>query len=597
MRKHLSKKVLSMLLASSMVIGSASVMTGCGSKSGDGGGSSDEPVTLNVFSQLANYSGMQGGWIADVLLDELNVKLNIIPDPAGQSVYDTRAETGDLGDIVIFGNNYDKYPTAVQQGLLYDWNEDGLLEEFGPYINEHMQDALNNNRELTKTITEGADDKCYGMGHAIATSSENHAAFLYTWDIRWDLYKELGYPECKNLDDYIEILKDMQKICPKDEADKKTYAVSLWNQWDDAMVMYVKSMATAYYGYDEQGLGLYDPATGDYYDALMDNGPYLEMLKFFNRLYQEGLVDPDSMTQTYDQAIEKIKNGGVFTSIFNYSGQLAYNTPKHLKDDKMMYCLKPEEASPLVYGMTTLGGDRIWAIGAKSENPELAMEVINYLSTPEGYMISQYGPKGETWDYDEEGNTYFTEFGKKCNQDKMGTKMENHEGTYHDGELQINNLTWALDAENPDSNGETYNSKYWKSELVEPETKIEKDWAEKTECITIDDYMEKGKYTVAPVSAYAKPEMDPELSTIWNQVTTAIKTGSWQAMYAKTDSEFDKIVENMKKEAESYGYQQCLEWSQNEAAKRKACEDALTTGSSSGAGSDTTSSSSSSEAE
>lgn len=145
------------------------------------------------------------------MLDELNVKLNIIPDPAGQSVYDTRAETGDLGDIVIFGNNYDKYPTAVQQGLLYDWNEDGLLEEFGPYINEHMQDALNNNRELTKTITEGADDKCYGMGHAIATSSENHAAFLYTWDIRWDLYKELGYPECKNL---TIILKSL-RICRK----------------------------------------------------------------------------------------------------------------------------------------------------------------------------------------------------------------------------------------------------------------------------------------------------------------------------------------------------------------------------------------------
>ncbi len=582
MGKHLSKKVLSLLLASSMVVGSASVMTGCGNKNSSGdGGSKDEPVTLDVFSQLANYSGMQGGWIADVLLEKFNVKLNIIPDPAGQSVYDTRAENGDLGDIVVFGNNYDKYPSAIQQGLLYDWNEDGLLEDFGPYINEHMQDALNNNRELTKTITEGASDKCYGMGHAVATSSENHAAFMYTWDIRWDLYKELGYPECKDLDDYLEILKDMQKICPKDEADKKTYAVSLWNQWDDAMVMYVKSMATAYYGYDEQGLGIYDPVTGDYYDALMDNGPYLEMLKFFNKLYQEGLVDPDSMTQTYDQAIEKIKNGGVFTSIFNYSGSLAYNTPAHLQDGKMMYCLKPEEASPLVYGLTTLGGDRIWTIGAKSDYPELAMEIINYLSTPEGYMVTQYGPKGETWDYDEEGNTYFTELGKKCNQDKMGTKMEKHEGTYHDGELQINNLTWALDAENPDSNGETYNCKDWKSELVEPETEIEKDWAEKTECITIDDYMEGGKYTVAPVSAYAKPEMDQELSTIWNQVTTAIKTGSWQAMYAKTDAEFDKIVDNMKKEAESYGYQQCLEWSQEEAAKRKACEDALATSSSS----------------
>lgn len=68
-------------------------------------------------------------------------------------------------------------------------------------------------------------------------------------------------------------------------------------------------------------------------------------------------------------------------------------------------------------------------------------------------------------------------------------------------------------------------------------------------------------------------------------------------MYAKTDAEFDKIVDSMKKEAESYGYQQCLEWSKEEAAKRKDCEDALATSSNSSTGSDTTSSSSSSEAE
>ena len=61
--------------------------------------------------------------------------------------------------------------------------------------------------------------------------------------------------------------------------------------------------------------------------------------------------------------------------------------------------MKPSEATPLVYGLGTLGSDRIWAIGSKSEYPELAMEVINYLATPEGFMESQYGPKGETWDY------------------------------------------------------------------------------------------------------------------------------------------------------------------------------------------------------
>ncbi len=573
MKKRFSKKLLSVILASSMVAG----LTGCGSSSGGGSKDSKEPITLEVFSQLANYSGMQGGWSADILLEKFNVKLNIIPDPAGNSVYDTRAESGDLGDIVVFGNNYDKYPSAVQQGLLYNWDGEGLLEDCGEYINEHMKDALENNRNLNSTITDGKDNSCYGFGFNVATSSENHGEFMYSWDIRWDLYKQLGYPECKNLDDYIEILKDMQKACPKDEAGHKTYAVSMWSQWDDAMVMYVKAMATAYYGYDEQGLGLYDPKTGSYYDALMDDGPYLEMLKFFNKLYQEGLLDPDSMTQTYDEALEKLKNGGVFTSNFNYAGSLAYNTPAHVNEGKGMYSMKPSEATPLVYGLGTLGSDRIWAIGSKSEYPELAMEVINYLATPEGFMESQYGPKGETWDYDEEGNTFFTEHGKLCNKDKMGTQMGNgHEGTYHDGELQINNITWALDAENPDSNGETYNSKKWKSNITEAESEIEQDWRDFTECTNPDEYMEKdGKYTLSPASSYAKPEMEAELQTTWKQVTTTIKNSSWEAMYAKTDAEFDKIVANMKKEANNYGYDICVEWSKEEAAKRKACEDAL----------------------
>ena len=84
------------------------------------------------------------------------------------------------------------------------------------------------------------------------------------------------------------------------------------------------------------------------------------MLKFFNDLYQKGLVDPDSMTQTYDKMAEKVQNGGLLFSIFNYSGSLAYNKDEHTKAGKMMYCLKPEDASPIVYGMNTQVGNRYW---------------------------------------------------------------------------------------------------------------------------------------------------------------------------------------------------------------------------------------------
>lgn len=568
MRKKITKKLMSMLLVSSMVVGSTAVLAGCGSKE-------DEVITLDVYSQLANYSGMQTGWIADILEEKFKVKLNIIPE--GSGVYETRMESGDLGDIVVWAKDNDKYPDAVKSGLLYDWNEDDLIGEFGPDIKANMQDALKKNQELTSTITDGERDTLYGFGHNVATSSEDHESFFYTWDIRWDLYKQLGYPEIKNLEDYEQLLKDMVKLCPKDDSGNKTYAISLWPDWDDAMVMYVKAMATAYYGYDELGLGLYDSQTGTYHDALEKDGPYLTMLKFFNNLYQDGLVDPDSMTQTYDKMIEKVQNGGTMFSIFNYSGYIAYNKAAHTKEGKGMFSMKPKEATPIVYGMNTAGGDRVWTIGAKSEYPELCMEVINYFCTPEGCMTMNYGPQGVTWDYDDEKNTYFTELGATCNKNKKTKMGEPYKGSFQDGTLQIVNTTWSIDASNPDSNGETYNSDNWKSNITEAKSDIEADWRKKTGAKSINEYMENSKeFVVAPGTSFSMSTKDTEFKTTWSQVTDEVKNGSWRAMYAESDQEYEKIVNDMIKKCKSYGYDDCVSWSKNEASRRKSLEDAIT---------------------
>ena len=567
MRKLFSKKLLSVLLASSMVIGSASALTGCGSKK-------NEVIKLNVYSQLANFSGKQIGWSADILKKKFNVELNIIPE--GDGVFETRMTSGNLGDIVVWGADNDKYPLAVKNNLLFGWEDDNVLDEYGPYIKKNMPDALKKNKELTKTITNGASDKLYGFGANVALNSKDHESFFYTWDTRWDLYKKLGYPKVKNLQDYHKMLKNMQKLCPSDDSGNKVYAVSLWPDWDDAMVMYVKAMATAYYGYDELALGLYDPTNGKYHDALEEKGPYLEMLKWFNDLYQDGLIDPDSMTQTYDEMIAKVQNGGTLFSIFNYSGSLGYNTKEHTSAGKLMYCMKPEDASPIVYGMNTQGGDRVWSIGAKTEYPDLCMEIINYLATPEGRMTMEYGPKGYTWDYDDQKHAYLTDVGMKCQKDKNTTMGGGYKGSYHDGELQINNVTWSLDASNPDSDGETYNKESWASYNATPSSDIEKDWRDKTGCTTINEYMEKGKYTVAPGTSFSKETQDTTLKTTWNQVTTEIKNSSWKAIYAKSDKKFDSVVASMKKSAKKYGYDKCVEWSRNQASRRKALEDAIT---------------------
>lgn len=66
----------------------------------------------------------------------------------------------------------------------------------------------------------------------------------------------------------------------------------------------------------------------------------------------------------------------------------------------MMMTLTPEDATPIAYGMNVMGADRIWSIGADTKYPELCMAIINYLTTPEGYMTYRYGPKDLNWYYD-----------------------------------------------------------------------------------------------------------------------------------------------------------------------------------------------------
>ena len=531
-----------------------------------------DPINITIYSQLANYSGELTGWFAELMKQKYNVVMTIIPDSDG--TFDTRMESGDLGDIVVFGSTGNQYQRAATSGMLFDWNEDDILSDYGPYVKAHMPYALENNANLNNSI--GAGDVVYGFGHNVATSTEDHEAFFYTMDLRWDLYKELGYPEVNTIDDLYNLFVSMKEICPTDEAGNETYAVSMWPDWDGNMVMYVKAFATCYWGYDEMGFGLYDVETGKYHDALEPDGPYLKSLKFFNKLYQAGLVDPNSITQKYDKMSEKAQNGGIFFSIFDYAGSALYNSEDHLTAGKGMYPMVPKDASPLCYGMNVMGGNRVWTIGANTEYPELCMAIINYLTTPEGYMTYWYGPKDVCWYYDENGNSCLTELGEQAYKDRKGTIMPAEWGgiSFNEGTFQANNTTWSRDASNPDSNGETYNCDNWVSRRADTDYDILNDWRDRTGCYNAQEYLNTTNYKVSLATSYSESSKSDELEIIWEQVKNTIVTSSWNAIYAESDEEFDKIVADMTAKVKEYDPNgECLAWCENEAAIRCGLED------------------------
>ena len=140
MKKN-AKKLTALLLSAALLLG---LLAGCAgnppansnpaNNPGTSGSPDDilnneETIQLTVFSQLTNWSGAQSGWGATFLKDMFNVELTIIPDTDG--AYQTRMEKGGLGDIVVWGGNGDDYRNAVNRGLLFDWEEEDLLNNYG----------------------------------------------------------------------------------------------------------------------------------------------------------------------------------------------------------------------------------------------------------------------------------------------------------------------------------------------------------------------------------------------------------------------------------------------------------------------------------
>jgi multiple sugar transport system substrate-binding protein/putative aldouronate transport system substrate-binding protein len=69
-----------------------------------------------------------------------------------------------------------------------------------------------------------------------------------------------------------------------------------------------------------------------------------------------------------------------------------------------------------------------------------------------------------------------------------------------------------------------------------------------------------------PELPYSETARDDTLEVKRRQIIKAITTNSWRAIFAKADGEFDMHIRNMRSQCESYGYDEYVEWSRNEAA-------------------------------
>jgi putative aldouronate transport system substrate-binding protein len=524
-------------------------------------------ITLTVFSMLANYAGEQPGWFAKILKDKFNVKLNIIASnlAGGEQKIATMMAAGDLGDLVVFGTNGKDYQDAIKAGLLLDWNKDGLLQKYGQDILKYAGTAIDANKKQF-----GGGTAVYGVGHEVGSGDGPSEGVEMTFgpDLRWDLYQKLGSPPIKTINDYLPVLKKMQELEPKSESGRPTYGFSLWGDWDSSYMTLVKVIAQLYGysagdGFNPQQLTLF-PVNGEqkYQGMIDDNSYYMQGLKFYYDANQMGLLDPESLTQKFDDVTNKFKDGQVFFSLFPWvDGN--YNTPAHLDQGKGIALVPFQDEKINAYGFNPYGGGRPWAIGSKSKDPARVMQVINYLFSPDGIMESNWGPKGVTWDIDKDGKPFLTPLGKKALSDgSVQMPAEAGGGTFKDGQNQINNATMHLSMVNPNT-GEPYNYKLWKSVLNDNPDPVTKSWREKMGALTPKDYFVKNNMLAISKAIFtgSAPETAPaDIQQKINNIGKVIKEYSWKMIYAKNEAEYNKLKQEMVTKAKGLGYDDAVAW-------------------------------------
>ena len=542
------KKILSVLLTLAMLLSLVSV-----SAVAEG---EKELLTIDVYDDAANYNGIQTGWFAKVIKDKFNIELNIIASQVvGNTIYATRSEEGNLGDIIIVDKA--KFPEIVEAGLARDISDKlpgcENIMKFKTQIDVY-------NKGLT-----GEEGKYYG----IPTEMTDTAPDTLTDDViysspmlRWDLYNKIGAPKLETLDDLLAALEKIHEVHPTNDDGDPAYPFSLWPDWDgnDNMIGIANVVQlTTWYGEKLKGSAMLKP---DYtFSPLYEReNAYYKITKFLNQANQKGLVDPDSGTQNWDNACAKMSSGRV--DVFWYSWQVGFwNSLDRLAAGTAFRFIPVGDMNYYADADRYYGSDRMFGVGGKVEGEKYdrIMEFLDWYASPEGATIQHCGLKDFNYTVNEDGT--FSPLNDNALMDNLPVPEEYGGGGYSDGYNAINQWIVSSVCVNP-LTGERFAQKFWKSYKEQTMTEMKKEWSAMFDAEDDVDWMKKnGKLLATPSVDFTPAADNNDIIALRAEVNSKLNEYTWNLiMTCATDEEFEAMWDDMVAELDGLGYKDLYEY-------------------------------------
>ncbi|MDG4764140.1 extracellular solute-binding protein [Solwaraspora sp. WMMD406] len=227
----------------------------------------------------------------------------------------------------------------------------------------------------------------------------------YTIAVRTDILAELGLEEPTTWDEFREMLRAMKAAYPD------VYPMS--DRWSIPTPLgALQNIIGPSYGYDTMGGWGYQNASFNreaqefVFTGTMPE--YKEMVEFLHSLVEEGLFDPESVTQDDDTAIQKLATGKSFvistnaqTLVNDYRPALAQNNP----NATIAKITRPDSPVGSVKAGSRLeNGIMISSEARESENFVAMMQFIDWLwYSDEGQEFAKWGVEGVTHTKDADG--------------------------------------------------------------------------------------------------------------------------------------------------------------------------------------------------
>jgi len=395
-----NKKLLTVLLAVMLVV---SFIVGCSG----GSGTKENPASSSLATTAAPSAtsdsklGDTGGLKLPIVDKPMTLSIMVISENANlgdsRTMKEIEKRTGIKLNVQAFSAQtyQEKLKIVVASGKLPDIfqgltqseaNKMGMHGALEP-INKHLNDLPN----FKKLYVDDPENSW------VMKSFSNDENNVYTWPIyglqrdvnlgfmyRKDIFDKLGIKEWTNSDEFYNVLKQLKEAYPQSFPYAAKTKEAIFDHWS--------------YGWGIGGANF--PAYYDEKDRtwkLQYTQPeYKAMLDFMKKLYSEGLMDPEFITDTEASWTGKMTTDKSFVT-YDWIGRME-QFANQVKSQNPDYDLRfGNPVGPTGNQRSLPKIDNFGIVVANNDKKEIALKLLDYLTSPSGGSLITMGIEGETY--------------------------------------------------------------------------------------------------------------------------------------------------------------------------------------------------------